>query len=167
MKRSTRYIVAALIILACLASDRGTKNAAVALRGFPPSHYLGGTVTLLYAENAGAMLSVGAGLPGSVRFLLLTVGVGILIAGLLAYLIAGRDLPPSVVAAMALMVGGGGSNLFDRIMNQGRVVDFLVLGAGGVHTGVFNMADIAITCGVVLFFFSVLAKKKTSRGETA
>jgi signal peptidase II len=167
MKRSTRYIVAALIILACLASDRGTKSAAASLRGFPPFHYLGGTVTLLYAENAGAMLSVGAGLPGSTRFLLLTVGVGILIAGLLVYLIAGRDLPPSVVAAMALMVGGGGSNLFDRIMNQGRVVDFIVLSAGGLRSGVFNMADIAITCGVVLFFFSAFAKKKSPGQEAA
>jgi signal peptidase II len=166
MKRTTRYLVAALIIIACVAADRGTKSAAAALRGEPPARYLGGTVTLLYVENSGAMLSFGASLSEKSRFWVLTVGVGILIAGLLVYLLFGRNLPPLIVAALALMVGGGVSNLYDRMMNDGRVVDFLLLGAGALRTGVFNIADVAITGGVVLFFFSAIARKKSLRQET-
>ena len=33
--------------------------------------------------------------------------------------------------------------------NPGRVTDFLYLSAGPLHTGVFNVADMAITFGVI------------------
>jgi signal peptidase II len=160
MKRSSRYLLAALIVIACLGCDRATKNAAAALRGEQPVQLFGGFVTLLYAENAGAMLSVGAKLSVQSRFWVLTVGVGLLIGGLLVYLALGRDLPATLTVALALMVGGGASNLYDRLMNDGRVVDFLILGMGVVRTGVFNVADIAITGGVILFFLSAFRKRQ-------
>lgn len=159
MKRSRRYLLAAGIMLACLGCDRVTKDAALALRGRPPVRLFGGTITLLYAENSGAMLSVGETLPDQSRFWVLTVGVGVLIGGLLLYLAFGRDLSLSPVVAISLMVGGGASNLYDRLMNGGRVVDFIMLGIGALHTGVFNAADVAITGGVILFFFSAFRRR--------
>jgi signal peptidase II len=160
MKQSSRYLLAALIVIACLGCDRATKSAAASLRGEQPVQLGGGIVTLLYAENSGAMLSVGATLSVQSRFWVLTVGVGLLIGGLLGYLVLGRNLPPPLIVAIALMVGGGASNLYDRLINDGRVVDFLILGLGVVRTGVFNVADIAITGGVILFFLSAFRKRK-------
>src|SRR5207244_3558078 len=40
-------------------------------------------------------------------------------------------------------------NLIHRITFNGRVTDFIYLQAGPLHTGVFNVADMAITFGVL------------------
>ena len=48
-----------------------------------------------------------------------------------------------------LVMGGGFGNLIDRIYNQGRVVDFMNLGIGSLRTGVFNVADLAVTFGAI------------------
>ena len=46
--------------------------------------------------------------------------------------------------------GGGFSNLFDRTVHGGYVVDFINVGFGALRTGIFNVADVAITVGVLL-----------------
>jgi hypothetical protein len=48
--------------------------------------------------------------------------------------------------------------MIDRVFNDGAVVDFMIVGTGPLHTGVFNVADMAITAGVFLVVFS-LGKK--------
>ena len=103
-----------------------------------------------YAENTGAFLSLGAELPEQARFLLFVVLVGpILILGL-AFAFKSDQLTPAQKMGMILAVGGGLGNLIDRI-NHGAVVDFVSLGIGPLRTGIFNLADVAITAGLVLF----------------
>ena len=51
--------------------------------------------------------------------------------------------------ALALILAGGVGNLIDRLRFVGRVTDFLYLSAGPLHTGVFNVADMAITLGIL------------------
>lgn len=59
--------------------------------------------------------------------------------------------------------GGGVGNLIDRIFNEGRVIDFMNIGVGSLCTGVFNVADIAISFGVVWrFTISFKASEKKS-----
>jgi signal peptidase II len=148
--RSSVLLTAALILAACIACDRGAKHAAESLRGNPPVRLAWGFVTLSYAENQGAMLSVGAGLPERTRFLLFTAGVGIILAGIAGVILFSASLPRTLVIALSLILGGGGSNLFDRLSHGGRVVDFVILGAGGIRTGIFNLADVAIILGAAL-----------------
>ena len=62
--------------------------------------------------------------------------------------------------AVALIAAGGIGNLIDRVMFHGRVTDFIYLAAGPVHTGVFNVADMAITSGVIWLVISSFAPKK-------
>ncbi|MBH0192527.1 MAG: signal peptidase II, partial [Nitrospira sp.] len=47
-------------------------------------------------------------------------------------------------------LSGGVANLLDRMFYDGRVVDFMNLGIGGFRTGIFNVADVCITAGVLL-----------------
>ena len=54
---------------------------------------------------------------------------------------------------------GGGANLIDRLRFGGYVTDFLYLHAGPLHTGVFNVADMAITGGVIWLVLSSFAPK--------
>lgn len=52
--------------------------------------------------------------------------------------------------AIVFMIAGGVSNLIDRMVYEGRVVDFIDL----KWWPVFNFADSFIVCGLLLFLFS-------------
>ena len=54
------------------------------------------------------------------------------------------------VWAMVLIAAGGMGNLVDRILRDGRVIDFMNLGLGPVRTGIFNIADVQIMVGLGL-----------------
>jgi len=58
-------------------------------------------------------------------------------------------------AALGLIIGGAVGNLVDRI-NHGYVVDFIDVYYRGWHWPAFNVADSAITCGVVLLLIDGL-----------
>lgn len=51
------------------------------------------------------------------------------------------------------MIGGAAANVVDRL-GDGLVTDFIDVHAFGWHWPTFNMADVAITCGVALFLFA-------------
>jgi signal peptidase II len=53
-----------------------------------------------------------------------------------------------------MLLGGGLSNLFDRIAYGGYVLDFLNVGIGPLRTGIFNVADMFIMAGVFVMLFS-------------
>ncbi|HZR46207.1 MAG TPA: signal peptidase II [Candidatus Manganitrophaceae bacterium] len=145
--------------------DQATKAAAKALlRSQPPVSFFGGTVQLLYTENPGAFLSLGAGLSESARFGLFTLVVGGFLAGLFLYLCLSRSAARIEAAALSLVLGGGISNLIDRLLNHHRVIDFMVIGIGPLRTGIFNVADVAITAGVgVLFWVSIRPPHRCQR----
>ena len=66
-------------------------------------------------------------------------------------------------AALALIIGGAIGNLADRI-KHGYVVDFIDVFYRDWHWPAFNVADSAITCGVILLLLDGLflsAAKKT------
>ena len=62
-------------------------------------------------------------------------------------------------AALGLVIGGAVGNLIDRIAHQG-VVDFLDFHVFGYHWPAFNVADSAITVGVVIIILESLFERK-------
>ena len=60
--------------------------------------------------------------------------------------------------ALALVIGGAIGNVIDRI-RFGAVVDFLDVHAVGWHWPAFNVADSAITLGVILLILDSLKSK--------
>jgi signal peptidase II len=55
--------------------------------------------------------------------------------------------------AFGLVAGGGFANWLDRVRGDGSVTDFVSLGFGPLRTGIFNVADVAIVLGLLLFLF--------------
>jgi signal peptidase II len=144
-----RRIALAFIVVLTIAFDQGTKVLArQSLMNAFPRHY-DGVLTLMYTENPGAFLSLGSNLPVNVRHLIFDglVSVGLVVAAFVLF--AGRMSPGGDDVAIAFIIGGGVGNLIDRFRLGGRVTDFLYLQAGPLHTGVFNVADMAITGGVL------------------
>jgi signal peptidase II len=150
MTHRWRAMALALVMLLCIGCDQAAKAMARgSLAGQGSIVLLGGAVRLEYAENTGAFLSLGASLPGNVRALLFVGGTSLIVAGLLVAMARGRQGSPASSLGLALLAGGALGNLIDRL-SHGVVVDFVSVGLGGFRTGIFNLADVAITLGVVL-----------------
>lgn len=167
MKRSQKTTVILSIIFSSIVIDQITKVIAVSLLKYSPPHsYLGDFFRFQYAENTGAMLGFGSDLPEGVRFWFLTVLVGVLLLILLLYLFLGKKLTTTQTVALAMIAGGGLSNFIDRVLNDGRVVDFMNMGIGWLRTGIFNVADVLIMIGLgLMLFFGTRGKSVAADGE--
>jgi signal peptidase II len=155
-------LLAAFLLLITIGCDRITKHLATTLLADAPAQsFFHDTLRLQYAENTGAFLSLGANLPPAIRTWLLTVGVAVLLV-VVAILAIVRRWSGTSLAGATLMWAGGVSNLIDRAVH-GHVVDFLNVGIGSLRTGIFNVADVAVTLGAVLIVFGDVgsAAKKT------
>ena len=149
-----RIVLIAMVSLALIGCDQTTKNlAAEHLPRGEVLSYFHDTFRIVYAENSGAFLSLGSELAPDVRFWVFVVGVGVFLAGLLVYMVSASHLTALPTIAGSLLLAGGASNCYDRLMNDGAVIDFLNIGVGSIRTGVFNVADIAIMVGGVLLLF--------------
>ena len=72
-----------------------------------------------------------------------------------------KKTPPShplLASGFALIFGGAIGNLIDRI-RFGKVIDFLDFYIGNLHWPAFNIADSAISIGIVIFASHLLLKK--------
>ena len=162
--RKHRLTLLALVLSGTVGCDQVTKQLAVSgLRGEPGASFLGGIFRLDYYENPGAFLSLFGGLSRPMQFWLLTAGVGAFLLGMLVYVVVNRRLSLFHSGALALLVGGGVSNWIDRVLNDGRVVDFMILGIGRVRTGVFNVADVAIVAGVIGLLYDSLVMDRAAK----
>ncbi len=104
---------------------------------------------ITYVRNTGAAFGLLAAAPPAVR-LPLFFGVTLAAsAALLAYL---RNTPadrPWLVGAIGGVLGGALGNFICRV-RYGEVIDFIDLHWGSLHWPAFNVADSAITVGVVI-----------------
>lgn len=153
MNARLRIAALCLVMLCCISCDQATKAMARdSLSGGAGRtiSFLGDAVRLEYAENTGAFLSLGASLPSRMRTLLFVGGTSLIVMGLLVALARYRQASMTGAFGLALLVGGAVGNLIDRVVYGGAVVDFVSLGLGPFRTGIFNLADVAITLGVVL-----------------
>jgi signal peptidase II len=136
--------------LLALAIDLATKQLVLStLTGRDPVRVLGGLVYLDVTRNSGAAFSIGDRL--TAIFPVITVGV----VG--AIIVAARRLSSVPWAvALGLVLGGALGNLADRVFRApgpfvGHVVDFIsVFGPDAQYFPIFNAADSALSCGVVL-----------------
>jgi len=116
---------------------------------------------LTNVENTGAMLGFGADFPPIVKIILLQILPVLVLIVLLYRLLTKKTIGTWLVIAFAFVIGGGIGNLIDRIA-YGSVTDFFQIRLGFLKTGIFNMADVAITLGVVLILLLSLFSKKVS-----
>ena len=161
--RLLRILLLAGIVVSTIGCDQATKHMArTHLTGLRPLFFVGGSVRIALAQNDGGFLSLGSSLPAGARTILflMVVGVGLLLAA--AYLVRTSNLRFATQLCAWCVWAGGLSNLVDRILYEGRVTDFLVLGLGPLHTGVFNIADVAITAGAICLILSASGQRPDS-----
>ena len=64
--------------------------------------------------------------------------------------------------SLGLIIIGGFSNLIERII-YGNVTDFIDFHIGNWHYPTFNLADVYITLGIILYIFSFLKKEEKAK----
>ncbi len=150
------------VMVATVGCDQGTKQTAK--RFLEPGRTIscmGDVFRLSYAENPGAFLGLGAGLPEAVRRAAFLVLEPLLLFGLSLYVLFNGKLNKHAITGSALIIGGGIGNLIDRLANQGAVIDFMNIGAGQLRTGIFNVADVAIMAGALMLMVVTDSKTNT------
>ncbi|MDZ7374393.1 MAG: signal peptidase II [candidate division KSB1 bacterium] len=142
--------ISALVVLA----DQVTKAAARAfLQGQNSIAVLGQYVRLTYLENPGMAFGIRVGGPA---FFSVFASLASLVV--LVYLLRLRGERMGVRLALALVFGGAIGNLIDRLL-YGQVVDFIDVGVGDLRWPVFNVADSAVTVGMVLLMILMLFER--------
>jgi signal peptidase II len=146
--RANRLFIA--VALAIIAADLVAKQLTVSILAHRDSvRLLGGAVYLLHVRNSGAAFSLGQGY---------TFIFPIVACVVVAWIIwmSRRVTSLSWAVALGLVLGGALGNLGDRIFRApgpfvGHVVDMIsVFADGGQRFPVFNVADSALSVGVVL-----------------
>ncbi|HYM35451.1 MAG TPA: signal peptidase II [Steroidobacteraceae bacterium] len=161
MNIRSRVLLLVVIALAIVGCDQFTKSIAQAdLQEGIVHSFVGDTIRVQLAHNPGAFLSLGASLSPQLRQAIWTVGVGVVLFLLLGYLLFARTMDRSLLIALALILSGGASNLYDRIVYDGYVVDFLNVGVGWLRTGIFNVADMAITGAALMILYTAFRSGK-------
>ena len=152
------------VSLAVLVADLATK--AWVSRAF---HY-GETLVvtpffnLVLVHNTGAAFSFLANAGGWQRWFF--IAMTIIVAAVLLVMLRRNHHNRLLALALALVLGGAAGNLWDRA-SLGHVVDFVQLHAAGYYFPAFNVADSAISIGVVLLLLDSFRGEPEPEGATA
>jgi len=114
---------------------------------------LGNFIRYTYIENTGMAFGIHIG--SRLFFTIFSILASLVI---LIYLFKARNDRPMIRIALALILGGALGNLIDRIFS-GAVVDFIDVGFGSLRWYVFNVADAAVSIGMILLITVILLKK--------
>jgi|WetSurMetagenome_2_1015567.scaffolds.fasta_scaffold834478_1 signal peptidase II len=132
--------------------DQVTKSLARnGLSEGEPVVLMHGFVRLTYAENPGVFMGIGADLDSYVRWAIYGSSLLVVVISTVLLLANVDRLSRTRIIGLLLLLSGALGNLVDRFANHASVIDFIVLRIGTLHTGVFNLADVLITMGVVVF----------------
>jgi signal peptidase II len=151
-----------IVSLAVIAADQFTKlqvtEALELYQRVPVVPF----VDLVRLHNTGAAFSFLADASGWQNRLFSGVAV-VVSAGVFWWLTRLPRMGKGALAlGLALLLGGAIGNLVDRVL-YGYVVDFILLHYRGWSYPAFNVADSAITCGVVLLLFDGLVLERRER----
>jgi signal peptidase II len=144
---------------AVIVLDQATKAWVVGTFRLYDSLALASFFNLTFVFNPGAAFSFLRDAGGWQKWFFVALAFGIsgwLVATIRKH--AGERLLP---AALSLILGGALGNVIDRLRYD-AVVDFLDFHWAGAHFPAFNVADSAITLGVVLMLWQQLTEKESS-----
>ena len=157
--RSYSYWIWLSVVFAIIFVDQYSKFLVVERLNLFDRLILTSFLDLTRLHNTGAAFSIFASDSGWQRWplVLISAGVG---ATLIGWLVRNASKSPVLQnTAFAMIAGGAIGNLIDRL-NQGYVVDFVLLHIGQWHFPAFNVADSCITIGLILFLIETYHSSK-------
>lgn len=160
----SRTLSIVLLIVANIAIDQISKiivRAEIAQNEI--IEVIGDIFIMTKVENSGAFLGMGSDLGPTLKWILLLILPVIVLSGVVYYIITNKTLDRLSLIAFCCIVGGGVANVFDRFV-YGSVTDFFHIDFGGVfRTGIFNVADMSVTFGMILLIIASFQQKKKEK----
>ncbi len=157
------YILAGVVAVIAFAADRITKiyiSGSMVLGESAP--LIPKLFNLYFVHNSGGAWGILAGY----TWVLLALTAVIMIIGLTVLVSKGLQ-NKWLFWAICLILSGGLGNMYDRIFNSGRVVDFLQFDFWQTFP-IFNIADCAIVAGcavLIVYFILDSVQDKKLRGN--
>lgn len=152
-RRAARWLAAGAVVVVVLALDQVTKAIVRAEIVPGQQNDVLGPLSFVNVHNRGVAFGFLSG-GGAIVLVVVLAALTLLVA----YFARHADRP-LLWLPTGLVLGGALGNLIDRV-HQGYVTDFIRF----PHWPAFNVADIAITCGVVVL---VLVLEVAGRGRSA
>jgi signal peptidase II len=147
--------------------------------GYGEKHeIIGSLLRITFVENPGMAFGINIGISSKLFLSLFSIVASV---GILIYLYKNRDQGFMLRFSLAMILGGAVGNLIDRVfygvlygyapLFQGKVVDFIdvdffdinLFGTLYDRWPVFNVADMAVSIGVILLIF--FSRKNTVKEE--
>ena len=148
------------LVLLNIGCDQISKD--IVRKNVAPNDYIQvvkDNLILTNVENTGAMLGFGQNLSPILKIIILQIIPVLVLFILLFRILQKSNLNNWLIIAFAFVIGGGIGNLIDRI-DYSSVTDFFQIKLGFLRTGIFNMADVSVTGGVILLLFLSVRNKK-------
>jgi len=159
-RRSKTGLIAAVVIAVALVDQAVKQIMLSTLTEGEPLPVIGDWFRFTLLFNPGAAFSMGG--EGS-TWLFTTIQLVFVLGVAIA---APRITHSGQAVGLALIAGGALGNFADRIFRApgfwfGHVVDYISVGSFAV----FNIADAAITCGVVIFIIAMVLEERKAEHE--
>src|SRR5690348_15716228 len=137
------------VSVAIVAADQFVKWVIRQWLALGQTHDVIWPLSIIHVTNSGAAFGI---LQGAGPLLVMTSIIGM--AAIFVYLLNPSFAHPLLRLGLACMLGGAVGNLIDRV-KDGEVVDFIKV----PHFPAFNVADSAITIGVLLLAWGMLLQE--------
>ena len=159
MLRNNRYYkISSLIILSIFFDQLSKFWIRNNIESYNEIELIGSFFTLIRVENSGAFLGMGSELSYIPKLILLIIFPIVVLVAVSIYTYMDKKLDNLSLVGFSLIIGGGVANIFDRIV-YGSVTDFLYINLGGfLKTGIFNIADLSVTTGMILIIIASFKK---------
>lgn len=162
MKLSRKALII-LLVIANIAADQISKFwVRAVVEPYSSSPIIGDYFTLRNVKNEGAFLGMGGDLNPNLKLILLLIIPTAVLLFVLYYMFKEKQMDKLSLIGFSCVIGGGIANVFDRFV-YGKVTDFLFIDLGFVRTGIFNIADLSVTTGMVLILWAGLKQRKKDK----
>lgn len=160
MRPAARYSALAIVSLVTVLADQATKFYIIqTMRLHESIPVIQNVFSLTYIRNPGAAFGLLASSSQGFRLIFfgLTSVVALILLGTILFRLRDGDWLGQF--SVAAILGGAIGNLLDRI-RFGEVIDFLDFSIKGYHWPAFNLADAAISVGVVFLIIHLTFEKR-------
>jgi signal peptidase II len=156
-----KYRLFLLLPAGVVGLDQLSKAAiSSALKLYEVQPIIHGLINLTHIHNTGIAFGLLAGQTSLMRTLFF-VAVSLLAMGVVLWMVMRLPEGQKVeLVALSLVFGGALGNAIDRI-RLGKVIDFIDVYYRSYHWPAFNVADSAITIGVILLLFRLVFVKES------
>jgi signal peptidase II len=160
MKNKRNLSIISLVILNIILDQLSKFWIRVNVAPYSDINIISDYFIITNVENSGAFLGLGSDFSPVIKsILLLALPVGVLLT-VLVYVFKDKSIDKLSLIGYSSIIGGGIGNIYDRFL-YGSVTDFLFIDLGGVFkTGIFNIADLSVTTGMILIIWASFKNKE-------